>query len=455
MTQEKIKKIAIAWLAFAASVSQINAAAPQPSFDTENSQVLTIQSFHRSQQDENSPTPVPVSNDRYWVQAEASDAAARTQIANAGVGIEEIQGSQVTGLASLQTIDRLQKMGIRFKMSPTTEMVTAQDFPAPDSAFHNYSRMQAELNSLASSAPGIASLFSIGHSVQGRDLLAIEISAGNSKTHAKKKSGIVFMGTHHAREHLSTEIPLLLAQYLITHRNDPDIYHLLKTRDIYIIPMVNPDGVEYDIKGGHYHLWRKNRRRFSPFSYGVDLNRNYGYHWGTDGASQDPNDETYAGPAAFSEPETQAVKHFIESHPNITTLLSYHSFSELILYPWGYTDSPISDGNSLRSYQGMANAMAKLTGYTPEQSSALYTTSGDTTDWAWGAHHIYSFTIELTPTDNNTSAFNGFYPGASAIAPTFAKNLPAALYLIQAAGTSKNSGSLATQTPRPLTQPVN
>src|SRR5205823_5337236 len=126
------------------------------------------------------------------------------------------------------------------------------------------------------------------------------------------------------------------------------------------------------------------------------------------------------------EPETLNVKNFFESHTNITIDLSFHTFSELILYPWGYTDDPISDQKAFRVHKSMAETMAKWNGYTPEQSSTLYIASGDTTDWAFGAHSIISFTFELDPKltpDMNFMPQRGFYPGQSFIQPVFEKNL--------------------------------
>ncbi|MCB0347473.1 MAG: zinc carboxypeptidase, partial [Bdellovibrionales bacterium] len=255
----------------------------------------------------------------------------------------------------------------------------------------------------------------------------IRISTGLDTSN--QKPGIVIMGTHHAREHLSTEMPLLLAKYLVeNYANDPRIHGFLETREIHIIPMVNPDGVEYDISSGSYKSWRKNRRPNSNGTYGVDLNRNYGYQWGTGGSSTNPNSDVYMGPTPFSEPETMAIKNFVESRENINVLLSVHTFSELILYPWGHSYDSIANQRDMLVHKTMAEKMATWNRYTPEQASDLYIASGDTTDWAYGEHGIVSFTFELDP----KSIWNGgFYPGQSIINSVFQKNLPAFLYLIE------------------------
>jgi carboxypeptidase T len=368
------------------------------------------------------------SDSRLWIVAEAGDASARSAIADAGIAIEEVAGGKVGGIATAKAAGRLRARGVPFTASPLLQRFRPEDFPTADSAFHNYDRMESELKSLAASGAGLASVFSIGQSLLGKDLWALRLNTTASGQDPSPKPGIVFLGTHHAREHLSTEVPLLLAKYLIQNRAKPEVAKLLETRDIYIIPMVNPDGVEWDVRDGKYHMQRKNLRDNGDGTVGVDLNRNYGYHWGEGGASADPDDETYRGPSAFSEPETQAVKAFVEARKDtLKVLLTYHSFSELILYPWGHSNSAIPDPKALSAYQAMAAKMAQMTGYTPEQSSQLYIASGDTTDWAWGEHKIFSFTFELTP---KSMWGGGFYPGAGAIASTFASNLRPALYLI-------------------------
>ena len=168
----------------------------------------------------------------------------------------------------------------------------------------------------------------------------------------------------------------------------------------------------------------------------MDLNRNYGYKWGGAEPPRAPA-TTPTAASAFSERSRARCGISIEAHPNLKILLSYHTFSELILYPWGHTNDPISDGRALRAYQAMAQKMAEMTGYTPEQSSDLYIASGDTTDWSWGAKKIFSFTFELTPA---SMWAGGFYPGAGVIDSTFQKNIAPALYLIDLADDPYRAG---------------
>ncbi len=385
---------------------------------------------------------------RVWVEVEADSRQERNIVADAGISIEEVAPDKVAGYALPESLRELRAKGLSFKVLELGQKFTGLDFPSEDAAFHNYDELKAGLEELAAKAPDLVSLFPIGAGFQGkRQILALRINSAAKGTEPSTRPGIVFMGTHHAREHLSTEVPFLLAKHLIENRAKPEIAGLLANRDIHIIPMVNPDGVEFDVSGGRYHMHRKNMRPNSDGSVGVDLNRNYGFHWGEGGASDNPRSDTYRGEKPFSEPETQAIRDFVEARKNLKILLSFHTFSELILYPWGHSNDPIPDTQALSAYKAMAQTMAGMNGYTPQQSSDLYIASGDTTDWAWGTHKIFSFTFELTP----KSMWNGgFYPGAGAINGTFAANLRPALYLIGLAEDPYKAGAPAvTRAARP------
>lgn len=311
------------------------------------------------------------------------------------------------------------------------------DFPDADARFHTYKEMVDMLNSLHASYPTLTQLFSIGKSVQKQDIWALRISDDSVSNQSKK--AIVYMGTHHAREHVSSELPLMFTEkFLNDTLSNPQLQNLLKQIEIFVIPMVNPDGAMYDILGKKYHYWRKNRKLNSNGSYGVDLNRNYSYGWGTGGSSTNPNSDIYMGTAPFSEPETQSIRDFFNLHQNVTIAVTFHTFSELILYPWGgkYTSIGGIDG---QVFNKMATTMAAMNKYKPMQSSQLYIASGDTCDYLYGTYGIFCFTFELSP---SSMANGGFYPGASILDKVLQDNTGPILYL---ANLATNPKSVLTQ----------
>lgn len=361
--------------------------------------------------------------DMFWLEMSAKNKMERSAIAQQGFDIVSVEEDRVIVLGDERTLQKAHESGLllaRYK-----EQLSPFDFPSKDQDFHNYSELTQALQQMAAANSDIASLSSIGKSVEGRDIWMMRLT-----TASEGAPGTVFMGGHHAREHVSVEVPLRLIQYLIAEHKaqNPRIVSLLNTYDVYIIPAVNPDGKEFDIATGKYQHWRKNRTRNNNNDYGVDLNRNYGYGWGGAGASASTKDDTYRGPSAFSEPETKAIKNFIEAHPHITTMLSYHTFSKLVLWPWGHVDGEIQNAKDLAVFKKAGQKMADWTGYKPMKSGDLYLASGDTCDWAYGERGIFAFTFELDPAN---FFGGGFYPGQGILDSVFQKNIEPALYLIE------------------------
>lgn len=361
-----------------------------------------------------------------WVKLKARNKFERTQIVNLGISIETRQGDTVYSFATRDQVELLNKMGLLIENAPDMH---PEDFPAEDQRYHNYDEMTQELQTLVSQNQDILHMSSIGRSVEGREIWIVRIT--DDIENAAMKPGVIYMGGHHAREHLSVELPLAYIQYFATEyrKGNPRIVNLVKTRDIHIIPAVNPDGLEFDVSTGRYKLWRKNRRRVDSSTYGVDLNRNYGFKWGTGGSSNNPGSDIFMGPTPFSEPETIAIRDHVSAHSNITTVLSFHTFSKLILYPWGHKYEGIENQRDKMVHETMARKMAEWNGYEPMQSSELYIASGDTTDWTYGAKKMISFTFELDP--GNNGSFMGFYPGAAIIDEVIRKNLEPVLYLAE------------------------
>lgn len=362
-----------------------------------------------------------------WMELKAHNKYERTELVNQGFDIVSTQEDRVIVLGSEQDLKRATKMGI--VLARYSVGLSPFDFPTKDEKFTNYQEMTSGLKSIANYYPNLVQLMSIGKTYENRDIWAVRVSAA---AQGAAVPGAILMGGHHAREHVSIEVPLRALKYLVDGYNQqiPRIVSLLNNVEVFIVPMVNPDGAEFDIASGKYQMWRKNRKPNGDGSFGVDLNRNYGFGWGGGGASTSTKDETYRGPQAFSENETSILRNFIESHLNIRTLLSYHTFSKLVLWPWGHLDTEIENADDLKLFKTMGTAMAKMNGYQPMQSSDLYVASGDTCDWAYGEHRIFAFTFELDP---SSMWEGGFYPGQGVLDAVFNNNIEPTLYLLEAA----------------------
>jgi carboxypeptidase T len=355
----------------------------------------------------------------------------RTEIARTGAAIEHIDGDEVEVIATPQEIRQIRARGY-----VAQEMAAIQDFPPADSAYHNYTEMSNAIAQVAASYPSITSRFSIGKSYENRDIWAMKISDNVATDESEPE--VLFVGLHHAREHLTVEMALYIMNELTSkYSSDSRIANIVNSREIYIVFNLNPDGGEYDIANDTYRSWRKNRQPNSGSTYvGTDLNRNYGYKWGCcGGSSGSTSSDTYRGASAFSAPETARLRDFVNSRviggvQQIKTSISFHTYSELILWPYGYTYTDVpSDmtADDRNVFATMGQAMAQTNNYVAQQSSDLYITDGDLTDWAYGVHKIFAYTFELYP----RSSSPGFYPPDEYIVPQTTRNREAVLYLLE------------------------
>ncbi len=193
-----------------------------------------------------------------------------------------------------------------------------------------------------------------GKSLLGQDLVAYRITADVRGRHPNRPA-VLYDSTQHAREWIATETNRRLFQYVLQHKNDAasGVPKLLKTRELWFVPIVNPDGYDYTFQSKATRLWRKNLRDVNGDGQitnadGVDTNRNWPEKWNYDleGASDDPTTETYHGSGPGSEPEVSALRT-LERRIDPTFQIDYHSFAQLILYPEGWqveteaTDAPL------------------------------------------------------------------------------------------------------------------
>jgi hypothetical protein len=266
--------------------------------------------------------------------------------------------------------------------------------------FHTYSEMIDFVDDLHADYPLITTAReSIGTSWEGRALWAVKISDNPGVDESEPE--VLFDGMHHAREPMSLEVQLHYMTWLCeNYGTDPEATFLVDNREIWFIPIVNPDGYVYNEttypQGGG--MWRKNRRDNEGSScYGVDPNRNYDYEWGTSGISFNPCGDTYCGPNAFSEPEIQAYRDFVLDHEFVTNI-TFHSVAGMVLLPWGYDYTEQTPDDAL--FRVMADEMAKYNGYQVGQAGEiLYDCSGTTCDWAYGVADVLSLCVEVSGTD--------------------------------------------------------
>ncbi|XP_032519329.1 carboxypeptidase B-like isoform X2 [Danaus plexippus] len=201
--------------------------------------------------------------------------------------------------------------------------------------FHRLSVIYSFLDHLEKDFPAICTVSVIGKSVEGRDIKMLKISNSNASNAAVWLDAAI-----HSREWISTAVVTYLADFIA--RNFQDLSNSVTNKDWYIVPVLNPDGYEYTHTRDR--MWRKNRARRDGACVGVDLNRNFSCGWGNngeEGSSDNPNSVFYRGPEPFSEPESSAVRDTILSSATaFKVFLSFHSYFELIIFPWGYKTDP-------------------------------------------------------------------------------------------------------------------
>ena len=253
-------------------------------------------------------------------------------------------------------------------------IVAASEFPAGHTGYHSYTEIAAETAAVAAAHPDIAQRFSIGKSHLGRELWAMKIS--DNVTTDENEPEVLFDGAHHADEHMSSEMTLRIMHWLVDgYGTDTRITNIVNSREVWIVFLVNPDGAEYDISGGKYHFWRKNRQPTPGSRYiGTDLNRNYGYRWGGGGrTSSNPAAITYRGPSAFSAPEARAMRDFmasryIDGKQQIRVGITFHEAGRLVMWPYGYTLTNVPADMTLDDQAALVyigKKMASTNGYKP------------------------------------------------------------------------------------------
>ncbi|HWB75927.1 MAG TPA: M14 metallopeptidase family protein [Nannocystaceae bacterium] len=281
--------------------------------------------------------------------------------------------------------------------------------------YHDFTAIQARLELLAAEHPELVQLSVIGGSVEGRPILALRI--GGQQPDAVP---MLVNGAQHAREWIAAMVPICIADRVTS---DPKLRELLATTELWVVPVVNPDGYQYSWSSDRY--WRKNRRE----GHGVDLNRNFGVAFGGAGSSGERRSQIYRGPYAFSEPETQALRDLVKRE-SIAVHIDFHAYGQLLLHPWSYTAAPAKERDRYAAIgDKLASAIYAQHGqrYTIKAGAQLYPAAGTMSDWVHGEGNAVSFTIELRPKGGS-----GFVLPPQQIRPTCDEALAAVLELRKA-----------------------
>jgi len=221
----------------------------------------------------------------------------------------------------------------------------------------SYAESLAFLYKMQRENPELISIEKIGTTFEGREIVLAKISQNVKE--ADNKPALLYTGSIHAREWIGHELALKFIEYVVENQTiDPLLEASLKQGTLYMVPCLNPDGYEYSRE--HFSFWRKNRRKNSDGSIGVDLNRNFsvGFH-----KNSNPKSNVYGGEFPFSEAETQAIKKFVDNHPNITIALDYHSQGNVFFPAHKFKHEAEIDGTDMNVLcANMNDEFSKVTG---------------------------------------------------------------------------------------------
>lgn len=284
--------------------------------------------------------------------------------------------------------------------------------------FYTYQEMLDQMDAMAAEYPNLISAREpIGDflTYDGHPIYWMRLS--NHPNEDTDEPEVLYTALHHAREPNSMSQLLFYMWYLLeNYDKDPEIKALVDHTELYFLPCLNPDGYIYNQTlapdGGG--MWRKNRRHLGGNTYGVDLNRNYGYEWGDEnGGSSTEWATTYFGPEPFSEPETQAVKFFCEAH-EFRVALNFHTYGNLLIYPWGYSGQPSPDHPTFSSIASLMNEQNNFLAGTTIQTVGYYV-SGGSDDWMYGDTTAKPKIFSYTPEVGSGGSGGGFWPPSADI----------------------------------------
>jgi hypothetical protein len=307
-----------------------------------------------------------------------------------------------------------------------------RDYDSPDGH-------RAQLYAIARDNPSITKLMVLGRTLQGRELIALKVTQDARKKDGRKPA-VLYSATQHAREWITPEVNSRLMKYFVNgwRNGDQEIRKLLRENEYWFVIVANPDGYQYTFASEDTRLWRKNLRDnnangTTEVGDGVDPNRNYPEHFKYDeeGSSSVPSSDTYRGPAAASEAETQAIMSLYK-RVDFAFHVNWHSAGQWLLYPEGWqTGTPTADDPIYFALSGNLDNPAIEDFHPGLSSDVLYVTNGETTDFA----HAQRGTLAWTPELSEGCEGCGFvFPDDEALVQAeFERNLPFALDVAKSA----------------------
>ena len=306
---------------------------------------------------------------------------------------------------------RLRHQGFQLKLTRVKGGKTIRQFAAAQAVngytvWRSYDEpggIRDQLYAAARQNPQLVKLEVLGHTAQGREILAVKLTQGAGEETDGARPAVLYSATQHAREWISTEVDRRLMNYYIDQwrANNRQVRKMLQTTELWFMPVANPDGYQYTFD--HERLWRKNLRDnngdgITQVGDGVDPNRNFPNHWGWDeeGSSSIPSSDTYRGPAPMSEPETQAMVGLLD-RIKFKFQVNYHSNGQWLLYAEGWQiGTPTADDPIYYAMSGNLDDPAIDEFHPGLSSDVLYVTNGETTDYAHASTGALGWTPELS-----------------------------------------------------------
>lgn len=400
--------------------------------------VLPDPSFHAQASDEEQT----VSPGGQVLQIEYQGQAELQQlVANLDVWEVHPEAGYVVALVELSQFSLLDQAGYRYQ--PDARFLSHPDTIPGYACYRTIAELYTDLQQIANAHPTLTRLSTIGYSYENRPIKLLRLT---NFANPGPKPVFFLMANIHGRELITPETAMVFIDYLLEHYgSDPDVTWVLDHHEVHVLVSANPDGHVKNEPGEPWSWWRKNTNPTNGCTsgkYGVDLNRNHTYAWGCcSGSSGNPCDETYRGPSAGSEGETQIIENYVRSvfpdqrgpgddaaAPEDATgvLITLHSYSNLVLWPWGHTTTPAPNAAGL---EALGRKMASYNLYAPGPSYSLYPTDGTTDEFSYGELGIASYTFEIGSYSDN------FYPECTRYDALIQPNIQALFYAAKVART--------------------